>query len=506
MQLVCIICISATLVITSWSSVCFGAAARTPIPLAANNLQSTAAVFIKRTNIFESSNSEKTHSNDKQLKEELFALSKDNTKVTPLHILNGEQQNHRNLSSSGKLSSSSSGKNFSIGVDNGASVESAASNDFAVDNGINVPSIVDINKSNLISSNDSANPEKKEEQNFQGLAEKYRSTSVQNATRNLPKVMDPSFKTIAAISRRANRKHRNQNNHDRIKRSSLSRNNIGDEKYLRNVIDVEKAEFEYRRPWRISAPKIFSLMEETKYNSEKDYPKYHGQEGIISTPENQVDSRNYIPNKSSLEDQYHKQTSSYHHPISSPFVSDDSLPVKSISSSNLDSTEDISSSSSKRFQSHQNSKVFFKPHKKSDHQKLHQQHNHHHNNALKESDFKNIPVVQSSKLSSSSSLSVNDITYGTKGQSYNNPVDPIFASSNQQFIQKTDDAPMAQSAVEEPLVLASQQVRLTPHKVGQREQLPAATSNIIESGKSLVRNIMKRRSKTGRYDVPQVGK
>ena len=150
MQLVCIICISATLVITSWSSVCFGAAARTPIPLPENALPSTAAVFMKRTNIFESSiNSEKTHSNDKQLKEELFALSNDNTKHT-LHILNGEQQNNTYLTSSGGKLSSSSGKNFSIGVDNGASVESA-SNDFAVDNGINVPSIVDINKSNPVS-------------------------------------------------------------------------------------------------------------------------------------------------------------------------------------------------------------------------------------------------------------------------------------------------------------------------------------------------------------------
>ena len=502
MQLVCIICISASLVITSWSSACFGAAARTTIPLA-SDLMKSEEVFLKDSNIFENSPSkfvEKTHSNEEQLKQELFALRNENTKVS-LSTINGDKQNHTYLSSSGNLSSPSR-QNVSIGVDNGASVESA-SNDFAVDNGINVPSIVDINKSNLISSNDSANivPEKKEEQTFLGLAEKYTSTSVQHAANNLPKVVDPTFRTLAAISRRANRKHRNQNNHDRIKRSSLSRDNIGDEKYLRNVIDVEKEDFEYRRPWRISEPKIFSLMEETKYNSKKDYPKYQGPEGIVSASENQVDSRH----KSSLEDQYHKQTSSYH-PVSSPlFVSDDSLPVKSISSSlsssysasNLDSTEDLSSSSSKRFQS--KNSVFFKPHKKRDHELLNQQNTHH---GLKESDFQNIPVVQS-KLSS---LSVNDITYGSK-DNYNNPVmGPRFASSNQRFLQKTDDAP--HSVIEEPLVLASQQqARLAPqHKVGQREQLPAATSNIIESGKSMVRNIMKRRSKTGRYDVPQVGK
>ena len=65
-------------------------------------------------------------------------------------------------------------------------------------------------------------------------------------------------------------------------------------------------------------------------------------------------------------------------------------------------------------------------------------------------------------------------------------------------------------AVEEPLALASSQ-RLTSSsssRSGQREQLPpaAATSNIINAGQSMVRSIMKRRTKTGRYDVPQVGK
>lgn len=276
MQLVCIICISACLVITSWSTVCSGAAARTTIPLASKVLKSEG-VFLKDANIFEGSEFKgKTHSKNEQLKEELFSLSKDNTKVPLKSILNGEQQNHPSLSSGGKLLTSSSGQKVSIGVDNGASVESAASNDFAVDNGINVPSIVDINKSDLISANDSANinPEKKEEQSLSGLAGKYTSTSVQNATTSsLPKVMDPSFKTLAAISRRANRKHRNQNNHDRIKRSSLSRNNIGDEKYLRNVIAVEKGDFEYRRPWRISEPKIFSLLEETNHSKKKKKKK-----------------------------------------------------------------------------------------------------------------------------------------------------------------------------------------------------------------------------------------
>ena len=58
-------------------------------------------------------------------------------------------------------------------------------------------------------------------------------------------------------------------------------------------------------------------------------------------------------------------------------------------------------------------------------------------------------------------------------------------------------------AVEEPLMLAS---REDPSRGGQREQLPAATSDIISAGKSMVRGIMKRRLKTGRYDVPQVGK
>ena len=72
---------------------------------------------------------------------------------------------------------------------------------------------------------------------------------------------------------------------------------------------------------------------------------------------------------------------------------------------------------------------------------------------------------------------------------------------------------MGSLAVEEPLTLASSQ-RLTSsslsssNRSGQREQLPpaAATSNIINAGQSMVRSIMKRRTKTGRYDVPQVGK
>ena len=71
--------------------------------------------------------------------------------------------------------------------------------------------------------------------------------------------------------------------------------------------------------------------------------------------------------------------------------------------------------------------------------------------------------------------------------------------------------PMMESlAVEEPLALASSQMLTSSSsssRSGQREQLPvAATSNIINAGQSMVRNIMKRRTKTGRYDVPQVGK
>ena len=499
------------MVITSWSSVCLGAvAARAHVP--SKDLKSKGGAS-KDGGIFESLDSkfsEQIHSNVEKLKQELFAVSKGNTIVWSHN--DEKQQNYLPSSPSGL----SSGQNTSIEVDSGALVESA-SNNLAVDNGINVPANVDINKSSQITVDDRLHPEVKKKSSSEGSAEKYNSTPVQNAANQLPKVMDPSLRTLAELSYRANRKHQEQKKHNRIKRSSRNRRRgkIGDEKYLREVINRERAaEFEYRRPWRLSEPKS---------NSEKDYPAYPRQEGVASALENQIESRVYNnPRASSKEGQYHKQqTSSYHNrhhhdSISSPslvsasVINDNSLPLKSRISSPLsssysvtsdsDSMEDnFSPSSFSKGPRSQNS-ILFKEHKKSD-----QKHNHLHfypqssYNDLNKSDPKDIPDVQSKSLSKD---------LGTKDKTYNNPifVDPILSSSKQQLMQKINNNGLP---LEEPLALASRQQPLslkTSQIVGQREQLPAATSNIIESGRSMVRNIMKRRSKTGRYDVPQVGK
>ena len=103
-------------------------------------------------------------------------------------------------------------------------------------------------------------------------------------------------------------------------------------------------------------------------------------------------------------------------------------------------------------------------------------------------------------------INTNFASYGTKDNNYDKNHKIQMRNTGSQ-----KDPIIGSLAVEEPLALASSQ-RITSSssssRSGQREQLPpaAATSNIINAGQSMVRSIMKRRTKTGRYDVPQVGK
>ena len=130
-------------------------------------------------------------------------------------------------------------------------------------------------------------------------------------------------------------------------------------------------------------------------------------------------------------------------------------------------------------------------------------------------DIQPVAFQSSSKLSVDSrshnhnnhnNVNTNFASYGTKDKNYDE--NHKLQIKN---VASQKDPIMGTLAVEEPLALASSQ-RLasssSSSRSGQREQLPpaAATSNIINAGQSMVRSIMKRRTKTGRYDVPQVGK
>ena len=371
---------------------------------------------------------------------------------------------------------------------------------------------------------------------------------------SLPIVLDPSIKTLAAISRRANKKSiniNNQSNHDRKKRSSkfsLQNLDIGDNKYLSNIIGVENPEFEYRRPWRIANTRVLPIVKKAEYsNSERDYPSYKSQENAeISNVK-----RNSIPNLSSIEDKYQNIHKSSYYPISSSFLSvDESLPINSISSPSLSSSSMLKDPpSSYKFNS---KKSFYKSQQNSDLNKRKNNYQIHQGREYKHFDNNNINVnkhdinnkininndiekhsndndmseselidIQPVAFQSSSKLSVdsrshnhnnhnnvntNFASYGTKDKNYDE-------SHKLQIknVASQKDPIMGTLAVEEPLALASSQ-RLasssSSSRSGQREQLPpaAATSNIINAGQSMVRSIMKRRTKTGRYDVPQVGK
>ena len=423
-------------------------------------------------------------------------------------------------------------------------------------NGIRVPSKINSGKYNSIHSlNKTGNIERK-------IEDRQRSSNVKTEPNNLPKVLDPSIRTLAAISRRANKKaisKNHQSNHDRKKRSSFSIQGLdfGDDKYLRNIIGVENPEYEYRRPWRIANSKLLPIVKENEFRkSERDYSTYKGQNNIeISSfvKKQMKENGNSNPNLSSSEDKYQSIQKSSYYPISSPFLSaDDSLPLKSISSplssSSLYSSSALQSEKEPPSYHLNSKKSFYNSHQNSDLNKaknkypLHkeQKYTHLNNNEhivntdiniyndieksnndkdVNHSEFKDIQPVafqSSSKLSVDSrsntrnnhNIDTNFASYGTKDETYNQNHKLQIKNVGSQ-----KNSIMGSLAVEEPLTLASSQ-RLTSsslsssNRSGQREQLPpaAATSNIINAGQSMVRSIMKRRTKTGRYDVPQVGK
>ena len=423
-------------------------------------------------------------------------------------------------------------------------------------NGIKVPSKTNSGKYNSIHSlNKTGIIERK-------IEDRQRSSNVKTEPNNLPKVLDPSIRTLAAISRRANKKaisKNHQSNHDRKKRSSFSIQGLdfGDDKYLRNIIGVENPEYEYRRPWRIANTKLLPIVKENEFRkSERDYSRYKGQNNIeiSSFVKKQIkENENSNPNLSSSEDKYQSIQKSSYYPISSPVLSaDDSLPLKSISSplssSSLYSSSALQSEKEPPSYHLNSKKSFYSSHQNSDFNNaknkypLHKEHKYTHLNNnehivnddiniyndieksnndkdVNHSDFKDIQPVafqSSSKLSVDSrsntrnnhNIDTNFASYGTKDETYNQNHKLQIKNVGSQ-----ENSIMGSLAVEEPLTLASSQ-RLTSsslsssNRSGQREQLPpaAATSNIINAGQSMVRSIMKRRTKTGRYDVPQVGK
>ena len=529
MRQVAINWISATLVITSWCSVCCSVENASSRIRIHNALHSTNKVVsnnvehkIKASSSPSSSNEVfKSNASDK-LKDELLAIG------TIINHSNGQEQ-----------------------------LKTKTSNDDEKINTLPNPATSE----SLLTSNRSRFALTPDQPFIPVESSSADGSKLQEDFNGLPKVLDPSIKTLAAISRRSNKKSISKNhksNHDRQKRSSYSLQNldIGDDKYLKNIIGVE-----YRRPWRIAKSNILPIVKDPEYsNSERDYPKYKSQDNIeISSiiKNNQIkEKRNSIPNLSSLEDKYQNIHKSSYYPISSPFLSsDDSLPLNSISSSSLYSSSDLHTKNDPPSSYHFDSKksAFFKSPQTSDLNKrqhryqVHQEHKYKYMNSNKdvnnnlnnnidikndigkdnndndvnESEFKDIQPVafqSSSKLASSEispdsrsrnnnidNVKTNFESYGTKDKKYDKNYNLQMKNGGSQ------KQPVVGSlAVEEPLALAASQ-RLTSSssssRSGQREQLPAAaTSNIINAGQSMVRSIMKRRTKTGRYDVPQVGK
>ena len=541
MQLVCITWFGTVLVTASWFCVCSGEKTENSEKY---GVLHPNGKFSKDANIVDALTSNLASKRlDERLQQGPLSLGDKNVTV-PLNEVHGDEQNHTHLSSTERLSSTSS-QTYSMEVGNNASGASVLNN-FVVNNDIKVPSNVHVKEPKLMRNpyGTSISADRKPKTS-QELENTHNSTTLQADANSLPKVLDPSFKSLAAISRRANSRRSSRNhphNHERKKRSSFTLDNIdiGDEKYLKNIIVVEKPQYEYRnieyrRPWRIAESERSPIEKKNSYHSKKDYLKYQHKDGIASSVSV---SRKYIPGQSSSENEYHEHESSYY-PVSPSFVSDVSLPAvnsisspESYSSSNLDSKEGISSSASKRFDS-ENLVSYKSPHKNSDHHQLHKEHNHYqHQNIynnfkaknninLKEGELKKIQPVVVQSLSRPEKLSVNDITpYGQKDKSYSNynpnVVYPSLSLPNKKrLLQRANDGAQPRvgqlDSAEEPLVMASssqrQHQRLTSsNQGGEVEKLPPATSNIIDAGKGLVRNIMKRRTKTGRYDVPQVGK
>ena len=526
MQLACIVCISAFLVITFWCNVVY-CEENAETKHTNNALQRTNVSFKHENYKFGSivnSISAKNASHGELPKEESVSLGNQINDVAS-NIQNGGFQQQK------LFSPISSDRIHSTRVED-ATLESLASTNVGSNNDVKGSTTKLHNTTfGLTSLTNSINNEVKlaEENSIQDTSNNNSTEAREGQTTTLPKVLDPSFEILTAISRRAKRSNSNQQegNHDRTKRSSFSIDNVdftGGKKYIKNIIGIENSDYQYRSPWRIPSYKSYSHKDgAVSKDIKRKYPSHmKSQSSDVKTDivQPSLEVKHYIPVVSSLQDEYHKQKSS-DYLKSLPYVSVDgtskrnsisSLPSSLPYSLSPELKEDISSSQYNRFDFKKS--IYLQPYQKySDQQhrqqpyRGHQVHNHndinyHNSNILNEnkSNLKesvlhhNRPIFpETLKLSSANKVISRKSTESSANE------EPL------QDQQKGESSSLLvlPPAVEEPLVLAS---RVDPSRGGQREQLPAATSDIISAGKSMVRGIMKRRLKTGRYDVPQVGK
>ena len=515
MQLACIVCISAFLVITFWCNVVY-CEENAETKHTNNALQRTNVSFKHENYKFGSivnSISAKNASHGELPKEESVSLGNQINDVAS-NIQNGSLQQHIH----------------STRVED-ETLESLASTNVGSNNDVKGSTKLHNTTFGLTSLTNSINNEVKlaEENSIQDKGNNNSTEAREGQTTSLPKVLDPSFEILTAISRRTKRSNSNQQegNHDRTKRSSFSIDNVdftGGKKYIKNFIGIENSDYQYRSPWRIPSYKSYSHKDgAVSKDIKRKYPSHmKSQSSDVKTDivQPSLEVKHYIPVVSSLQDEYHKQKSS-DYLKSLPYVSVDgtskrnsisSLPSSLPYSLSPELKEDISSSPYNRFDFKKS--IYLQPYQKySDQQhrqqpyRGHQVHNHndikyHNSNILNEnkSNLKesvlhhNRPIFpETLKLSSANKVISRKSTESSANE------EPL------QDQQKGESSSLLvlPPAVEEPLVLAS---RVDPSRGGQREQLPAATSDIISAGKSMVRGIMKRRLKTGRYDVPQVGK
>ena len=528
MQLACIVCISAFWVITFWCNVVY-CEENAETKHTNNALQRTNVSFKHENYKFGSivnSISAKNASHGELPKEESVSLGNQINDVAST-IQNGGLQQQK------LFSPISSDRIHSTRVED-ATLESLASTNVGSNNDVNESTKLHNTTFGLTSLTNSINNEVKleEENSIQDTSNSNSTEAREGQTPSLPRVLDPSIEILTAISRRAKRSNSNQQagNHDRTKRSSFSIDNVdftGGKKYIKNIIGIENSDYQYRSPWRIPSYKSYSHKDgEVSKDIKRKYPSHmKSQSSDVKTDivQPSLEVKHYIPVVSSLQDEYHKQKSS-DYLKSLPYVSVDGTSKRnSISSPPSSLTyslspqlkEDISSSPYNRFDFKKS--IYLKPYQKySDQQhrqqpyRGHQVHNHNdinyqNSNILNE----NKPNLKESVLSHNRPIFPETLKLSSANKEIRRK--STESSTNEERLQnqqkdKSSSLLVFPPAVEEPLMLASRENTLNPSRGGQREQLPAATSDIISAGKSMVRGIMKRRLKTGRYDVPQVGK
>ena len=524
MQLACIVCISAFLVITFWCNVVY-CEENAETKHTNNALQRTNVSFKHENYKFESilnSISAKNASQGELPKEESVSLGNRINDVAS-NIQNGGLQQQ-------KLFSPISSDRITRVED--ATLESLASTNVGSNNDVKGSTKLHNTTFGLTSLTNSINNAVKlaEENSIQHTRNNNSTEAREGQTTSLPKVLDPSFETLAAISRRAKRSNSNQQagNHGRAKRSSFSIDNVditGGKKYIKDIIGIENSDYQYRSPWRIPSYKSYShkngAVSKDIKRQDPSHMKSQSSDVKADIVQPSLENlQNYIPVVSSLQDEYHKQKSS-DYLKSLPYVSVDgtskrnsisSLPSSLPYSLSPQLKEDISSSPYNNFDFKKS--IYLKPYQKySDQQhrqqpyRGHQVHNHNNINYQNSNILnENKPNLKESVLSHNRPIFPETLKLSSANKEISRK--STESSTNEERLQnqqkgKSSSLLVLPPAVEEPLMLAS---RKDPSRGGQREQLPAATSDIISAGKSMVRGIMKRRLKTGRYDVPQVGK